>query len=69
VHLSCVKISTITKWTELSLEPNHLEVPSGVSNMIFELMVCVAQAMHLSCINSNAISREKEVRFHMTHVT
>jgi hypothetical protein len=27
--LSCVKISTSPKRTELSLEPRHLEVPSG----------------------------------------
>jgi hypothetical protein len=31
MHLSCIKISTISKWNELSLEPSHLGVPSGVS--------------------------------------
>ena len=38
VHLSCVKISTISKWSELSLEPHHLEVPSGASETISKLM-------------------------------
>jgi hypothetical protein len=37
VHLSCVKISTIFKWTELSLEPRYL--PLGASITISEPMV------------------------------
>jgi hypothetical protein len=32
MHISCIKISTISKWSELSLEPHHLRVPSGVRN-------------------------------------
>jgi hypothetical protein len=43
VHPSCIRISTISKRTELSLEPRHLEVPLGVSEMIYELMVRLAQ--------------------------
>jgi hypothetical protein len=39
MHQSYVKISTISKWTELSLEPRHLGVPSAMSKMISELMV------------------------------
>jgi hypothetical protein len=35
VHQSCFKISTISRRTELSLEPRHLGVPSGASKMIF----------------------------------
>jgi hypothetical protein len=34
VHLYCVKISTTSEWTELSLEPHLRWVPSGVSKMI-----------------------------------
>ena len=37
--LSYIKISTISKWGELSLEPSHLGVPSGASNAISEPMV------------------------------
>jgi len=54
---------------ELSLEPRHFGVQTGVSKMISEPMVHVAQTMHLSRTNTNTISKEKEVRFHMTHVT
>jgi hypothetical protein len=39
VHLSYVKISTISKWTELSHEPRRLGVPFGVPKSISELMV------------------------------
>ena len=69
VHLSCVKISTIYKLTELSLEPHHQGVPSGASNMISELMVRLAQSVHLSCTDTKTVSKQKEVRYHMTHVT
>jgi hypothetical protein len=69
VHLSCIKISTISKRSELSLEPHHLGVPSCASKMISMLMVHLAKTVHLSCTSSNTVSKEKEVRFHMTHVT
>jgi hypothetical protein len=32
-------------------------------------MIRLAQTMHLSCIKTNTISKEKEVKFQMTHVT
>jgi len=28
----------------------------------------LAQTVHLSCTDTNTVSKEKEVRFHMTHV-
>jgi hypothetical protein len=67
VHLSCG--CTISKWTEHSLGPRHLEVPSGVSNTISEPTVRLAQTVHLSCTDTNTISKQKEVRFHMIHIT
>jgi hypothetical protein len=69
VHLSCSKLSTISKGTEVSFEPCHLRVPLGASNMISEQLVRLAQTVHLSCTDRNTVSKEKEVRFHMTHVT
>ena len=39
MQLSCVRISTISKWGELSLEPHHLGVPSGASKAISKPMV------------------------------
>jgi hypothetical protein len=68
VHLSCVKISTISKWTELSLESHHLGVQSSASKMISEPIVCLAQTMHLFCADTNTVYKQKEVRFHMAHV-
>ena len=71
MHLSCIKINTISKQTEneLPLEPRHQVVPSGASKTISEPMVHLAQTVHLSCTDSNNVSKDKEVRFHMTHVT
>jgi hypothetical protein len=68
VHISCVKISTISKRTELSLEPHHQGVPSTASKMISKSMVHLAHTTHLSCTDINTISKQKEVRFQMTHV-
>jgi hypothetical protein len=31
-------------------------------------MVCFAQTMHLSCTNTNTVSKQSKTRFHMTHV-
>ena len=71
VHLSCIKINTISKQTEneLPLEPRHLVAPSGASKMISEPMVRLSQTVHLSCIDTNTVSKQTERRFHMTHVT
>jgi hypothetical protein len=70
VHLSCVKMSTISERTETSfhLIPRHLVVASSASKMIFEPMVRLAQTMHLSCTETNIVFKWKEVRFHMTHI-
>jgi hypothetical protein len=51
---------------ELPLEPCHLGVPSGVSKTICEPMVCLAQSVHLSCTDTNTISKQTKIRFHMT---
>ena len=69
VQLSCVKISTISKLGELSLEPSHLGVPLGASKAISEQMVGLAQIVHLSCTDTYTVSKQKEARFHMTQVT
>ena len=54
---------------ELLLEPRHLGVSSGVSKIISELMVRLAQTVHLSCTDSNTVSNQTETRLHMTQVT
>jgi hypothetical protein len=64
-----IKISTISKRTKtsFSLEPCHLEVLSGASNMISEPMVFMVQTVPLYCTDTNTISKWTETRFHMTH--
>ena len=37
--------------------------------MISKPLVRLAQTMHISCIDTNTVSKRKEVRLHMTHVT
>jgi hypothetical protein len=54
---------------ELPLEPHHLGAPSGASKTISEPMVRLVQIMHLSCINTNGVSKQTETRFHMIHFT
>jgi hypothetical protein len=70
VHLSCVKISTISKWTEssfhLSLAPRS--TIRGVQND-FEPMVRLAQIVHLSYIDTNIVSKQSKMTLHTTHVT
>jgi hypothetical protein len=54
---------------ELPFEPHHLGVPSGASKMISEPVVHLAETVHLSCTETNTISKKTETRFYMTHVT
>jgi hypothetical protein len=58
-----------TNQNELPLEPHHPGVPSGVSKTITEHMVFLAQTVHLSCTETNTISKWTEMRIDMTHVT
>jgi hypothetical protein len=71
VHLSCIKIGTISKIDriELALEPRDLQVPLGAAKTISEPTVHLAQTVHLSCPNTNIVSKRTEMRFHMTHIT
>jgi hypothetical protein len=54
---------------ELPLEPRPLGVSSGASKMISEPMVHLAQTVHLSCTDTNTISKWTRKGLHMTHVT
>jgi hypothetical protein len=68
VHLSCIKISTISKRTETSFHlPHHLGVLLRASTMISEPMVCLAQTVHLYCTDTNTVSKQTKMRFDMTH--
>ena len=54
---------------EISHDRHHLGVPSGASKMISKPMVRLTQIVHLSCTNTNTISKWSETGFHKTHVT
>jgi hypothetical protein len=56
-----------TNRRELPLEPRHLGVPSGAPKMIYMPMVCSVETMHLSCTNTNTVS--KRTKTHTAHVT
>jgi hypothetical protein len=32
-------------------------------------LVCLVQTVHLSCTNTNTVSKQTKMRFHITHVT
>jgi hypothetical protein len=52
-----------------TVEPHHLGVPSISSKMIPEPMVRLVQTVHLSCTDTNTVSKQIETRFTMTHIT
>ena len=54
---------------EIPHDPHHLGVPSGASKIISKPMVRSTQTMHLSCTNTNSVSKRTKIRFHKTHVT
>jgi hypothetical protein len=54
---------------KIPCDPHHLGVPSGVSKMISDPMVCLTETMHLCCTDGNSISKQTKTRFHMTLVT
>jgi hypothetical protein len=51
------------------LDPHHLGVPLGVSKTIYEPIVHLTQTEHLSCTDTNTVSKQIKTRFHMSHVT
>jgi hypothetical protein len=65
-HSPIVRHYHQTNQNKLSLEPRHLGVPSGASKTIPRPMVCLAQTMHLSCIDTNTISKWTKMRFGLT---
>jgi hypothetical protein len=42
---------------EVALDPRHVGVPSGVSKLIAQPMLCLVQTMHVSCTKINTISK------------
>jgi hypothetical protein len=42
---------------KITQDPRHLGVPLGVSKMISEPMVSLAQTLHLSCTDTNTVCK------------
>jgi hypothetical protein len=61
-------ISELTDRTELPFEPSHLGVPSGASKTICEAMVHLVQTVHVSCTETNTVSKRTETSFHLSLV-
>ena len=57
-----------TDRTELPLEPLHLGVQTGALKMVSQTMLHYVQTLHLSCTETNIVSKQTEARFRMTHV-
>jgi hypothetical protein len=68
MHLSWIKISTISKRTELSLEPHHWGVPSGASKTISMHMVRSTQTVHQSCVKISTTSKRTELSLDPRHL-
>jgi hypothetical protein len=47
---------------------NYLEVPSSASKMNFEPMLRLVQIVHVSCTDTNIVSKRTETRLHMSHI-
>jgi len=58
-----------TDQSEITYDTRHLEVPSGVSKLIFEHMVCSMQTVQLSCIKIYTISKQTEPIFYLSLFT
>jgi hypothetical protein len=58
-----------TDRNEIPHDPRNLGVPFGVCKIFSELVVHLAQTVHLSCTDTNTVSKQTETRFHMNHVT
>jgi hypothetical protein len=58
-----------TDRNELPFEPHHLGVPSGAAKMFSEAMVQLPQTVHLSCTETNTVSKRTETCFHLSLVT
>jgi hypothetical protein len=71
VHLSWIKISTLSKRTETSFYLYLItkEYHSVRSKTISEAVVHLAQTVHLSCPETNSVSKRTETSFHLILVT
>jgi hypothetical protein len=76
-HIQCKQYTYLASTLALSPnglnrappDPHHLGATSGASKTIYEPMVRYAQTVHLSCTDTNTISKWTKMRFHMAHVT
>jgi hypothetical protein len=68
-HLRCYKHCIQMDRNELPFEPPQLGVPSGASKTISEAMVHLPQTVHLSCTETNTVSKRTKMSFHLSIVT
>jgi hypothetical protein len=69
LHLRKDRFPALRKSKLMPRADGPFKVPSGLFKTISEPMVCFEQTMHLSCTQTNNVSKRTEIRFHMTHVT
>jgi hypothetical protein len=54
---------------EISHDPCHHGVPTGVSNTFSEAVAYSAQTVHLSCVKISTISKRTESSFHLSLIS
>ena len=63
-HQHCLQMDR----NEIPHDPCHLGVPTGASKRIFEPTVCSAQTMHLSCTDTNTVSKWTDLSLEPRHL-
>jgi hypothetical protein len=70
VHLSCIKFSIISKWTESSMHSSlSLRNTIGCVENDFWANGMFGQTMDLSCIKITTITKRTELSFHLSLIT
>jgi hypothetical protein len=64
-HEHCLQMD----WNKTPHDQGHIGDPSGASKLIYEPMTRSVQTVHLSCTDTNTVSKRTKMRFHLTHVT
>jgi hypothetical protein len=69
VHISCVKISTISKRTEASYHLSLVNLEYHQVRPISNPMLRLVQTVHLPSSNTDTIMERTETGLHMSHIT
>jgi hypothetical protein len=71
VHLSCVKISTLSRWTKISFRLSLITSEYYQVHLkgFSDPMVCSAQTVHVPCVKIRTTSKLTKTSFHLSLVS